>query len=86
METDSFPSAAMALFFSVLNEKHRRRFAGLLSLSLGHGGDQRIATLLGLNRKTIRRGRRELKSGEVDPNRIRKPGGGRPSVQKKPPR
>lgn len=84
METDSLPSAAMALFFSILNEKHRRRFAGLLSLCLGHGGDQRVSRILGLNRKTIQRGRRELNSGEVDPNRIRKPGGGRPSIQKNP--
>jgi len=84
METDSLPSAAMALFFSILNEKHRRLFAGLLSLCLGHGGDQRVSRILGLNRKTIQRGRRELNSGEVDPNRIRKPGGGRPSIQKKP--
>ncbi len=84
METDSLPLVEMALFFSVLHEKHRRLFAGLLSLCLGQGGDQRVAALLGLNRKTIRRGRRELSLGKVDLHRIRKPGGGRPSIQKKP--
>ena len=35
--------AAMVLFSSMLNEKQRRLYAGLESLKLGYGGDQRIA-------------------------------------------
>jgi len=84
METDSSKAAAILLFFSLLNEKQRRLFAGLTSLLWGYGGDKRVANLLGLNRKTVRRGRRELHADKVDPNRVRKPGGGRPSLQKKP--
>jgi len=82
-EMDDSILHALARFFSLLNEKHRRRFAGLLSLFFGHGGDKRVAELLGMNQKTIRKGRRELNSDEVDSNRIRKSGGGRPSIEKK---
>lgn len=76
-------SAAIALFWSVLNEKQRRLFAGLTSLLWGYGGDRRAADLLGLTRKTVRKGRRELATGEVDSHRIRRPGGGRTALQKK---
>ncbi|MCY4674444.1 MAG: hypothetical protein OXD43_11890, partial [Bacteroidetes bacterium] len=84
LQADPSTSAAVALFFSLLDEKQQRLFAGLTSLLWGYGGDKRVANLLGLNRKTVRRGRRELHAGEVDPNRVRKPGGGRPSLQKNP--
>ena len=76
-QTDSALSAAIALFCSVLNEKQRRLFAGLISLWGGYGGDQHAASVLGLHRKTVRKGRLELTSGELEVNRIRKPGGGR---------
>lgn len=75
--------AAIVLFFAVLDEKQRRLYAGLESLKLGHGGDRRVADLLGLDVKTIARGRRELRLRETDHDRIRKTGAGRPSVQKK---
>ena len=51
----------------------------------GHGGDRKIADLLGLDVHTVARGRRELFGGEVDPDRVRRPGGGRKSVEKKRP-
>ena len=82
-QTDHTMSAAIALFYSVLNEKQRRLFAGLLSLWCGYGGDQRTASVLGLHRKTVRKGRLELATGEVETNRIRKSGGGRKALQKK---
>ena len=52
--------AAIVLFFSVLDEKQRRLYAGLEALKTGRGGDARIAELLGLDGGTVARGRREL--------------------------
>src|SRR5450631_736617 len=39
--------AAIVLFFSMLDEKQRRLYAGLESLKLGYAGDQRIAAFIG---------------------------------------
>ncbi len=77
-------AAAIALFCSLLNEKQRRLFAGLVSLLCGHGGDLRAAALLGLHRSTVSRGRHELASGDVDTDRVRRKGAGRKPLQKKP--
>jgi len=52
--------AAIVLFFSLLDEKQRRIFAGLESLKVGHGGDRRVAELLGLDVGTVARGRLQL--------------------------
>lgn len=75
--------ASMILLFSLLDEKQRRLFAGLESQKLGHGGDQKIADLFGLNVHTVARGRRELFAGEVERGRVRQVGGGRKAVEKK---
>ncbi len=75
--------AAIVLFFALLDEKQRRIYAGLESLKLGYGGDQRIAELLGINRGTVAKGREELLAHDVEIGRIRKPGSGRKSVEKK---
>lgn len=75
--------AAIVLFFALLDEKQRRLYAGLESLKLGHGGDQQIAGLLGLDPATVSRGRRELVSQDIEKDRVRKPGGGRKRVEKK---
>lgn len=78
--------AAIILFCSLLDERQRRLYAGLESLKLGHGGDRRIAELLGLDPATVARGRRQLLAGDVQRTRVRRPGGGRPPVEKKRPR
>lgn len=78
--------AAIVLFFAVLDEKQRRLYAGLESLKLGHGGDQRIAELLGLDPGTVARGRQELLSLDVETERVRRKGGGRPTAEKKRPK
>jgi hypothetical protein len=78
--------AALILFFSLLDEKQRRLYAGLEAARLGHGGDRRIAELLALDAHTVARGRRELLGGEVDRTRLRGRGGGRKSVKKKRPK
>lgn len=75
--------AAIILFFSLLDERQRRLYAGLESQKFGHGGDRKIADLLGLDVHTVARGRRELFSGEVDRQRVRRRGGGRQAVEKK---
>ena len=60
-------------------------FAGLESLKLGHGGDRRLAELLGLNEETVARGRRDLVANRVLAQGVRRAGGGRPTVEKKRP-
>ncbi len=75
--------AALIIFFSVLNEKQRRLYAGLESLKVGHGGDKLIAELFDTDKKTVARGRRELLSGKVDADTVREPGGGRKKIKKK---
>lgn len=75
--------AAIVLFFSLLDEKQRRLYAGLESLKLGHGGDQRIADLLGLDPGTVARGRQQLLTRDVDLERVRRKGGGRGPFEKK---
>jgi hypothetical protein len=75
--------ASIVLFFSLLDERQRRLYAGLESLKLGHGGDQRLATLLGLDPDTVARGRHELLSQDLEVDRVRQRGGGRKPVEKK---
>ena len=75
--------AAIVLFFSLLDEKLRRLYAGLEALKLGHGGDRKVAELLGLDPGTVARGRRELLAQDVEGDRVRKSGGGRKPVEKK---
>lgn len=77
--------AAIVLFYSLLDEKQRRLYAGLEALKTGHGGDVRIARLLGLDRGTVARGREELLSGQIEAERVRHAGGGRQAVEKKRP-
>lgn len=76
-------NAAIILFYSLLNEKQRRLYAGLESFKLGHGGDRRIAEFLGLDVHTVARGRRELFGGDVQQEGVRKKGAGRVAVEKK---
>ena len=74
--------AAIVLFFSMLDEKQ----AGLESLKLGFGGDQRIAAFIGMDPHTVAKGRRELVERDFEVDRIRKAGGGRKPVEKKHPK
>lgn len=77
--------AAIILFFALLDEKQRRLYAGLESLKLGHGGDQRMGDLLGLDPSTVAKGREELLSRDLELERVRKKGGGRKPLEKKHP-
>jgi len=75
--------AAIILFVSLLDEQQRRLFAGLESIMWGYGGDQKVAELIGINKNTVAKGRRQLLEQNVDEDKIRKAGGGRKSVKKK---
>jgi hypothetical protein len=82
---DQARHAQMNLFLSRLDEQQRRWYVALEADRLGHGGERRLAEITGMDEKTIRRGREELAAGLVDrpATRVRKPGGGRPPVEKK---
>jgi len=69
-------------FVAVLNEKQRRLFLGLCARQQGRGAIRQLARIAGVSRNTIRRGLRELGQRAVA-GRVRRPGGGRPPVEKK---
>src|SRR5262249_7528411 len=70
---------------ATLDEKSRRWFAGFWASQLGHGGVEYVATVTGLSRPTITRGRQEITQGAPEANgRVRTAGGGRKSVEKNP--
>jgi hypothetical protein len=71
--------AAIVLFYSLLDERQRRLYAGLEAMKVGHGGDAQVAELLDIDPGTVARGRQELLAGDITPA-----GGGR--RQKKRPR
>jgi len=81
----------MRLYYRSLPEDHRRRYAGVEALKIGFGGIAYVAQVLGMSRRTVYAGIRELEAmGEDDheppqrpsgdAKRIRRPGGGRPKA------
>jgi len=63
-------------FYRSLNERDRRRYAGLEANKLGHGGVLYISEILGCDRKTVSKGIDEiLDPPDLEPSRIRKKGG-----------
>ncbi len=65
-----------------LNERQRRHWAAKEALTLGRGGLTIVSEALRMSPNTIKRGMRELSSGQPDAQsdattRIRKSGGGR---------
>jgi hypothetical protein len=75
----------MNLLLSRLGEAERRWYAAVEANRLGRGGAQVVAQITGLDEKTIRRGQAEVAGSlaEVPIKRQRRPGGGRPAVEKK---
>lgn len=75
----------MNLLLSRLDEPQRRWYAALESNRLGYGGDRLVSQITGLDEQTIRRGRQEMAGSLADApvKRLRRPGGGRPTVEKK---
>lgn len=78
--------AALLLFWTTLDERQRRLYAGLESAKIGHGGDEHVAQLFGIDRHTVARGREELLKGSELTPRLRRSGGGRVPVEKKRPK
>ena len=70
---------------SRLDEQQRRWNVALEANRIGHGGTERLSQITGMNVNTIRKGRRELANDleERPHDRIRMPGGGKKSVEKK---
>jgi hypothetical protein len=75
--------AGIILFYSLLDERQRRLYAGLEAHKVGYGGDRKIAEFLGMDVHTVARGRREILAGEVERQRVRQTGGGRKRAEKK---
>jgi hypothetical protein len=75
----------VAVVFGRLSECQRRWVAGLISKGIGHGGDALLSRLTGLDPQTVQTGRREVSAKLTDcpANRVRRPGAGRPRVEKK---
>ena len=66
---------AMRGLFEAFPERHRRRYAAVEALELGHGALDYLTRLLGCDEKTIRRGKRELvEPSSLPPGRSRKKG------------
>jgi hypothetical protein len=78
--------ASILLFYSLLDERQRRLYAGLESLKLGRGGDRQLADFLDLDPHTVARGRQQLLTQDVAVDRARRTGGGRKPVEKKRPK
>lgn len=74
-----------ACVFERLSESERRWVAGLMAGLIGHGGDSLMSRLAGLDPKTIQTGRREVcnELASCPENRVRRPGAGRPPLEKK---
>ena len=75
----------MNVWLSRLDEQQRRWSAAIEANRLGHGGEQLVAHITGLDPHTIRRGRQELAVSlpERPTDRGRVPGAGRPRAEKK---
>jgi len=63
------------LFFNNLSEKDKRLYAGFEAIKLGYYGVQDVSILLGIDKQTVRKGKKELVSESLLPSeRIRKMG------------
>ena len=65
-----------------LDERGRRAWAATESRAIGPGGDALLSNATGPSCPTIRKGRRELESGRAENDRIRRPGAGRPGIER----
>ena len=80
---------AINRLLAISNERVRRLLAGFLAEQIGRGGILRLAGITGLDRKTIGKGRGELREHEVSTvagtaslsTRVRRPGAGRKRVE-----
>ena len=73
------------LLLSRMDERQRRWFVAHESPRIGFGGEVRMSPVTGLKVDTLARGRAEVSQDLAGrpTDRVRLPGGGRPSVEKK---
>lgn len=83
---------AINRLLAISNERACRLLAGFLADQFGRGGILRLASITGLDRKTIGRGRCELRDQDSSiaemrfvSTRVRKPGAGRKRMETKHP-
>ena len=69
-----------ALIWPHLDERARRMMAANEARQLGHGGVSSVSRACDLSRVTITKGMRELRDRPLTTGRIRRAGGGRPSL------
>jgi len=74
----------MNLLLSRLDEQQRRWYVALEAKQRGHGGMRLLSQITGMGLDAMRRGRDELDAEltERPADRIRLPGGGRPTAKK----
>ena len=86
----------MRVYCASLPEDHRRRYAAVEALKIGRGGISYVAGVLGMSRRTLYTGIRELQAMDTgdggpparpsgDPQRVRRRGGGRPKASERQP-
>ena len=63
-----------------LDERSRRMLAASEAQQYGRGGVSAVSRVCGLSRVTITKGVRELQEAPLPPGRVRRTGGGRPSL------
>lgn len=81
---------AINRLLAVSDERVRRLVVGFLAKQMGRGGISRLASITGLDRKTIAKGRRELREDDIGlsgtrsiNSRVRRPGAGRKRTEVK---
>jgi hypothetical protein len=74
---------ALNRLIAAADERTRRLIAGFLARQHGRGGIALLARITGLDRNTVARGQRELRQPRRSSRRLRRPGAGRPRVEKK---
>jgi DNA-binding transcriptional ArsR family regulator len=72
-----------AQVFPHLDERQRRIMAAVEARSLGRGGITRVAEATGMSRSTVTAAVKELETGLVVTDRVRRPGGGAKSITEK---
>jgi len=75
----------MNLLLSRLDEQQRRWYVALEADRIGHGGIRLLSQISGLDEKTIARGQQEMQQQlqQRPQDRVRLPGGGRLTAEKK---
>ena len=86
MEMGQYLKAHYRKLLPRLDERSRRLVAAADCAALGRGGISRVARASGLSRPTLYQGVHELEGRVQSLGRIRRPGGGRKSVEQKYPR